>query len=110
MIPALMPSCERLLPSVAETWVWLISFRLIGRAPICRVVASSCASWMLLKPPEIWAPVRPSIPSGFSAKLMIGRGLDFVVEDDREVAGERAACSAPTGRSPAPGRAGRSGG
>ena len=28
---------------------------------------------MLLKPPEICAPVRPSIPSGFSAKLMIGR-------------------------------------
>ena len=42
-----------------------------------------------MKPPEIWAPVRPSIPSGFSAKLMIGRDLDFVVEDDREVAGER---------------------
>ena len=46
-----------------------------------------------VKPPEIWAPVRPSIPSGFSAKLMIGRGLDFVVEDDREVAGERSAAS-----------------
>ena len=44
---------------------------------------------MPVKPPEIWAPVRPSIPSGFSAKLMIGRGLDFVVEDDREVARER---------------------
>ena len=28
-----------------------------------------------MKPPEIWAPVRPSIPSGFSAKLMIGRVL-----------------------------------
>ena len=24
-------------------------------------------------PPEIWAPWRPSIPSGFSRKLMIGR-------------------------------------
>ncbi len=30
---------------------------------------------MSLKPPEIWAPVRPSIPSGFSLKLMIGRVL-----------------------------------
>ena len=88
MTPALIPSSSAWLPSVAETWVWLISFRLIGRAPICRKVARSCASWMLVKPPEIWAPVRPSIPSGFSAKLMIGRRLDFVVEDDREVAGE----------------------
>ena len=35
----------------------------------------SCASVMLVKPPEIWAPVRPSIPSGFWAKLMIGRVL-----------------------------------
>ena len=35
----------------------------------------SWASWMLVKPPEIWAPVRPSIPSGFWAKSMIGRVL-----------------------------------
>ena len=75
MIPALIPSCSAWLPSVAETWVWLISFRSIGRAPICRIVASSWASVTSLKPPEICAPVRPSIPSGFSAKLMIGRVL-----------------------------------
>ena len=89
MIPALIPSWSAWAPSVAETWVSLISLRLIGRAPICSVVASSWASpCSPLKPPEIWAPLRPSIPSGFSLKLMIGRGLDFVVEDDGEVAGE----------------------
>ena len=44
MIPALIPSWSAWVPSVAETWVSLISFRLIGRAPICSVVASSCAS------------------------------------------------------------------
>ena len=33
----------------------------------------SCASCGSLKPPEISAPVRPSIPFGFSWKLMIGR-------------------------------------
>ena len=75
MIPALMPWSSASLPRVAETWVWLISLRLIGRAPICSVVARSWASSTSLKPPEIWAPVRPSIPSGFSAKLMIGRVL-----------------------------------
>ena len=76
MIPALIPSWSACEPSVAETWVSEIRCRSIGSAPICSVVASSCAvssPCSPLKPPEIWAPWRPSIPSGFSAKLMIGR-------------------------------------
>ena len=97
MIPALMPSWSAWLPRVAETWVWLISFRLIGRAPICRVVASSWASSMLLKPPEIWAPVRPSIPSGFSAKLMIGRVLTSLSRTTAKWPERAAASSALTG-------------
>ena len=63
MIPALIPSWSAWPPSVAETWVWLISFRSIGRAPICRIVASSCAVFgLLLKPPEISAPGAPFDP------------------------------------------------
>ena len=72
MSPAFRPWSSASWPSVAETVLWLISFRSIGRAPICRNFARSWASW-IVKSPEIWAPVRPSIPSGFSAKLMIGR-------------------------------------
>ena len=88
MTPALMPASSAWLPRVAETCVWLISLRLIGRAPICSTVARSWASWTSLKPPEIWAPVRPSIPSGFCGEVDDRPGLDFVVEDDGEVAGE----------------------
>jgi len=61
------------LPSVEDTCVWLISLRLIGSAPISRNFARSCASCTVRKPPEIWAPVRPSMPSGFSLKSMNGR-------------------------------------
>ena len=56
---------QRLLAGEAETCVSEIGFRSIGSAPVFRTSARSCASWSL-KPPEIWAPVRPSIPSGFS--------------------------------------------
>lgn len=56
MMPALIPSSSACEPRVAETCVSLISFRVTGRAPICSVVASSCASPTLLKPPEICAP------------------------------------------------------
>ena len=38
-----------------------------------------------MKPPEIWAPVDPSMPSRFSWKLMNGEGDELVVEHDREV-------------------------
>ena len=44
MTPALIPASSAWLPSVAETWVWLISFRSTGRAPIWRIVARSWAS------------------------------------------------------------------
>ena len=52
--------------------LWLIRVSSIGRAPIRRTSARSCASSRPSRP-EICAPVRPSMPSGFSAKLMIGR-------------------------------------
>ena len=97
MIPALIPACSAWLPSVAETWVWLISLRLIGRAPICRKVARSWASWMLLKPPEIWAPVRPSIPSGFCGKLMIGRVLTSLSRTTAKWPESASACSPEAG-------------
>ena len=42
-----------------------------GSAPILSRFARSCAEWMV-KPPEICAPVSPSMPSGFSRKLMNG--------------------------------------
>ena len=42
--PGLQALVERLLPSVAETVVWLISSRSIGSAPICRIFARSWAS------------------------------------------------------------------
>ena len=64
-MPAIRPWWRACLPSVAETWTSLIGFSVIGRAPVFRTSARSCAS-PVLKPPEICAPVRPSIPSGFS--------------------------------------------
>jgi len=97
MTPALIPACSAWVPSVAETWVWLISFKLTGRAPICRKVAMSCASWMLLKPPEIWAPVRPSIPSGFWEKSMIGRVLTSLSRTTAKCPESAAACSPEAG-------------
>ena len=93
MIPALIPSCRAWVPRVAETWVWEISFRLIGRAPICSVSASSWASEIAVKPPEIWAPVRPSIPSGFSWKLMIGRVLTSLSRTTAKWPESASACS-----------------
>ena len=71
MIPARSPWSSACWPSVAETVLWLISVRLIGSAPIFRKFARSCAE-PIVKLPEIWAPVLPSIPCGFSSKLMIG--------------------------------------
>ena len=55
----------------------------------------SWASWMLWKPPEIWAPVRPSIPSGFSAKLMIGRVLTSLSRTTAKWPESASASSAP---------------
>ena len=97
MTPALMPASSACEPRVAETWVWLISLRLIGRAPICRTVARSWASWALVKPPEIWAPVRPSIPSGFLEKLMIGRVLTSLSRTTAKWPESASACSPATG-------------
>ena len=58
-------------PSVAETCEREISSSRSGRAPILSSRARSCAPWSV-KPPEICAPWEPSIPSGFSRKLMYG--------------------------------------
>ena len=89
MIPALIPSCSAWLPSVAETWVWLISLRLIGRAPICRIVARSCASLMLVEAAGDLGAGAAVDPVRVFGEVDDRPGLDFVVEDDREVAGER---------------------
>ena len=89
MIPALIPSWSAWLPSVAETCVWLISFRLIGRAPICRIVARSWASLMLVEAAGDLGAGAAVDPVGVLGEVDDRPGLDFVVEDDREVAGER---------------------
>ena len=68
--PAFSPWSSACWPSVAETVDWLISASLIGSAPIFSTSARSWASCAVT--PEIWAPVRPSIPFGLSTKLMIG--------------------------------------
>ena len=86
-IPAFSPWSSACSPRVAETVLWLISASLIGSAPIRSTSARSLTCWGV-KLPEICAPVRPSIPSGFSSKLMIGARLDLVVEHDREAVGE----------------------
>ena len=44
---------------------------------------------MLVKPPEIWAPGAAVDPVRVLGEVDDRPGLDFVVEDDREVAGER---------------------
>ena len=62
---------------------------MIGRAPICSIVARSWASLELVKPPEIWAPCAAVDPVRVFGEVDDRPGFDFVVEDDREVAGER---------------------
>ena len=64
-MPAIRPWSSACWPSVAETCEREISSRRIGSAPIWRIFARSWAVW-IVKPPEIWAPVEPSMPSGFS--------------------------------------------
>ena len=88
-------------PSVAETVDWLISASSTGSAPIRRNSARSWAS-VMLKLPEICAPVSPEIPVGFSLKLMIGRET---ISPSRTTANESetlAACSG--GHRSGPGR------
>ena len=87
MIPARSPWSRACWPSVAETVLWLSSWRLMGSAPMRRNSARSCAE-LIVKSPEICAPVRPSIPVGFSTKLMIGSVTTCAVEHDGEVLGE----------------------
>ena len=90
MIPALMPSWSACVPRVAETWVSLISLRLIGRAPICSVVASSWASPTFAgEAAGDLGAVAAVDPVRVFGEVDDRPGLDFVVEDDREVAGER---------------------
>src|ERR1044072_1563401 len=70
-MPATRPWSSAWAPSEAETCEREISSSLIGSAPIWRIFARSWADW-IVKPPEICAPVEPSMPSGFSWKLMNG--------------------------------------
>ena len=89
MIPALIPSWRACVPRVAETWVSLISLRLIGRAPICSVVASSWASPTLCEAAGDLGAFAAVDPVRVFGEVDDRPGLDFVVEDDREVARER---------------------
>ena len=70
-MPAMRPWSSACLPSVAETCEDEISSSLIGSAPVFRRFASSCAD-LIVKPPEISEPLRPSMPSGFCWKSMYG--------------------------------------
>src|SRR4051812_34025455 len=70
-MPAMRPWCSACLPSVADTCERETGSSLIGSAPIFSVFARSWAVW-IVKPPEIWAPSEPSMPSGYSRKLMDG--------------------------------------
>ena len=69
--PATRPWSSACRPSVAETCEREISSSRSGSAPIFSSRARSCAV-VIVKPPEISAPCEPSIPSGFSRKLMYG--------------------------------------
>ena len=69
--PAIRPSCNAWLPSVADTWEEEISRRVIGSAPSCRSVARSCAV-VLVKPPVMSAPLSPLIPCGYWLKSIDG--------------------------------------
>ena len=69
--PATRPWSSACWPSVAETCEREISSRRSGSAPILSSRARSWAVWSV-NPPEIWAPWEPSMPSGFSRKLMYG--------------------------------------
>ena len=64
-MPAIRPWSSAWAPRLADTCEREISSSLIGSAPIWRILARSCAVW-IVKPPEICAPVEPSMPSGFS--------------------------------------------
>jgi hypothetical protein len=64
-MPAARPWSSACLPSVEETCEREIRSSSSGRAPILRIFARSWAE-VIVKPPEIWAPLTPSMPSGFS--------------------------------------------
>ena len=70
-MPAARPWSSACWPSVADTCEREISSSRSGSAPIFSSRARSWAVW-IVKPPEIWAPCEPSMPSGFSRKLMYG--------------------------------------
>ncbi len=62
-MPAFRPWSSAWAPSVAETCERETSESFSGSAPILRILARSCADW-IVKLPEICAPVAPSMPSG----------------------------------------------
>ena len=68
--PASRPWSSACWPSEADTCVWEISLSSIGSAPMRRLSARSWVS-SRLPMPLICAPVRPSMPSGFSRKSIV---------------------------------------
>ena len=104
-------ACERLLPERRRDLGLADQLQVDRQGADLQEGRQVLGFLMLVKPPEIWAPVRPSIPSGFSAKLMIGRVLTSL---SRTTAKWPESCfglfAGGAARSPAPGRAGRSGG
>ena len=98
MIPALIPSCER-LRAEGRRDLGLADQLEVDRqgADLQRRRQFLGLADVAVKPPEIWAPLRPSIPSGFSAKLMIGRVLTSLSRTTAKWPESAAACSALTG-------------
>ena len=86
--PAIRPWCSACWPSVAETCDCEISSSLIGSAPVFSRFARLWAD-LIVKPPEICEPLDPSMPSGFAAEVDVRDRDQLVVEDDREVLGDR---------------------
>ena len=76
-MPAISPLCSASLPSVADTCDSEISFRLIGSAPRRNSLARSWAE-VIVKLPEMSAPLSPLIPSGYCLKSMYGTVISWL--------------------------------
>ena len=76
-MPATSPLCSACLPSVADTCDSEISFRLIGSAPRRNSLARSWAE-VIVKLPEMSAPLSPLIPSGYCLKSMNGTVISWL--------------------------------
>ena len=105
-MPAARPWLSAWRPSVADTWELEMSSSCTGSAPVLRMFASSCAD-PIVKPPSICEPLRPSMPSGYCWKSIVG-------EETSSLSSTIAKCCRPdrpsgwAGCRRSPGRAGRS--